>query len=115
MFEVVMTIQGDEFQGEPFTSTAVPGMDDGNESELYAGNYTENDPRRCYVLGEADACVRSVFKRKLNFTTVCTFLVSIVRIVCFVISPYVQFCEIGEYCHHTVALQLLELSQQTTG
>ena len=76
-----MTIQGDKFQGEPFTSTAVPGMDDGNESELYAGNYTENDPRRCYVLGEADACVRSVFKRK--FTTVCTFLC--------VRSPYRMF------------------------
>ena len=81
MFEVVMTIQGDKFQGEPFTSTAVPGMDDGNESELYAGNYTENDPRRCYVLGEADACVRSVFKRK--FTT-CVYFFG-------VRSPYRMF------------------------
>lgn len=76
MFEVV-TIQGDKFQGEPFTSTAVPGMDDDNESQLYTGNYTENDPRRCYVLGEADACVRSVSKENIMkiFTAVCTFLV----------------------------------------
>ena len=56
MFEL-LTIQG-----EAVTITEiVPGMDNDNESRPYAGNYTENDPRRCYVLGEADSCVRSVF------------------------------------------------------
>lgn len=48
-------------KGEIFTSTVVTIVAD-NQSQSSTGNYTENDPRRCYVLGEADACVRSVLK-----------------------------------------------------
>lgn len=67
MFEL-LTIQE-----ESFTSTVVPGIADDNESHPYAGNYTENDPRRCYVLGEADACVRSVL---IKVCWVCVFIYS---------------------------------------
>lgn len=77
MFEVLSV------QGEPFASrsTAPPGMDDENESLPYTGNYTENDPRRCYVLGEADACVRLVLPK---------FYVSIVGVYS-LDRPYVNF------------------------
>ena len=34
-------------------------VEDDNASEPYSSsNLSENDPRRCYVLGEPDACVR---------------------------------------------------------
>ena len=59
-------------QEESFTSTVVPGVADDNESHPHAGNYTENDPRRCYVLGEADACVRSVFNKSV--LAVCIYI-----------------------------------------
>ena len=60
MFEL-LTIQE-----ESFTGTVVPGIANDNESHPYTGNYTENDPRRCYKLGEADACVRSDFNTSVQ-------------------------------------------------
>lgn len=79
MFEVLSV------QGEPFASrsTAPPGMDDENESLPYTGNYTENDPRRCYVLGEADACVRVSLLVIVSLITGALCLLRVIQAHCY--------------------------------